>query len=116
MRLLWTSAVALAIGLGLGPGTAALAVEPHDLEALVLELATTPAQHHAVAAHYRAQAEEARQEAARHRSMGKTYGGGKFVLRQQMQKHCDDLAAEYDALAKQYDQLAKLHDQEAGAE
>jgi hypothetical protein len=47
--------------------------------------------------------------------MGKSYGGGKFAMRQQMQKHCEQLAAEYEAQAKQYDELAKLHEQEAGA-
>ena len=58
----------------------------------------------------------ARKQAERHRSMGKSYGAGKFVQRQEMQKHCDALAADYEAQAKQYDELAQLHEREAGAE
>ena len=116
MRSVSIPAVALATALALGAATPAAAESAHDLEALVIELATTPAQHKAVAEHYRAEAADARKQAERHRSMGKSYGAGKFVQRQEMQKHCDALAADYEAQAKQYDELAQLHEREAGAE
>ena len=49
-----------------------------SLERLVVEMADSPAEHAAVAKHFRAKAEDARGEASKHESMGRVYGGGKL--------------------------------------
>lgn len=82
------------------------------LEHLVIEMATTSAQHHAVAKHYTAKAEEARQEMRRHESMARAYGRGR-TAKPQMRNHCLQLATNYEQIAAEYDELAKLHEQEA---
>jgi hypothetical protein len=83
------------------------------LEHLVIEMATTSAQHHAVAEHYTAKAAEARQEMRRHERMARAYGVSKAGQAQQMRNHCQRLANNYEQLAAEYDELAKLHEQEA---
>ena len=105
--LLLTTALALS-------GAAAFAqASEHSLEDVLIESASTPAQHQALAHHFRAKAEAARKEAARHRSMAKTYGGTKLTLAEAQRKHCTDLAASYDAQATQFDALAAAHAAEA---
>jgi hypothetical protein len=83
------------------------------LEHLVIEMATTSTQHHAVAAHYAAKAAEARDEVRRHESMARAYGRGK-TARPDMRTHCLQLARNYEQIATEYDALAKLHEAEAG--
>jgi hypothetical protein len=102
-----------ALWLSLAAVAPAAAEEVHDLEALVIEMATTPAQHKAVAAHDREKAAEARKEAERHRSMLKAYGGTKSVTRQEFEKHCNRLISGSEKQAEEYEELAKLHDQAA---
>ena len=87
--------------------------DPADLEHLVIEMATTSAQHHAVAGHYTAKAEEARREMRRHEEMARTYMLGK-TPRPQMRDHCLKIAKSQGDLAAEDDELAKLHEQEAG--
>ena len=106
-------AVALFLGaLALSPGLAA-AKEGHSLEQLVVEMAHTPADHAALATHYRAKAAAEQAEAKRHESMARTYTGGKFFERSGMQAHCKKIAASHAAIAAEYEALAKLHDEEA---
>lgn len=104
-----------ALSLYLSPAMAA-ADEDHAIEHLVIETANTPAQHTALAKHYRAKAEDARAEARSHEEMAKVYGLGphKGTEVGQMQRHCKKLselsnatAAEYDALAKEHEAAAK---------
>jgi hypothetical protein len=82
------------------------------LEHLVIEMATTSAQHHAVAGHYTAKAEEARQEMRRHESMARAYGRTRNA-QPQMRNHCLQIAKNYEQVAAEYGELAKLHEQEA---
>ncbi len=107
-------AVALVLGtLAFSPALASAGEDTHSLEQLVIEMADSPADHAALAKHFRAKAAAARAEAARHESMGRVYVGGKLALRSQMQAHCRKLAAQNTALADEYEALAKLHDEEA---
>jgi hypothetical protein len=104
-------AIALLLGtLAISPG---LAAADHSLEQAVVEMAQTPEQHKALAKHYRAKAEEAREEARSHDAMGRAYGGGKIADKIQMQSHCKKLSEQLSTMANEYDALAKLHDAEA---
>lgn len=95
-------------------GAAALAQPAdHGLEEVLIESASTPAQHQALAKHFKAKAEAARKEAENHRAMAKTYTGTKLTMREAMTKHCADLAASYDAQAKAYDAMAAAHEEAA---
>ncbi|HEU4428737.1 MAG TPA: hypothetical protein VFT98_08285 [Myxococcota bacterium] len=105
---------ALVIGaLALSPSLALAGDEGHSLEQLVVEMADTPAEHAALATHYRAKAAEARAAAARHESMGRVYTGGKMMQREQMKAHCRKLAEENTAIAAEYEELAKVHEAES---
>ena len=73
---------------------------------VLVNSATTPAQHQALAAYFRAQAADAKALAQTHQAMSKSYSGKPGELRN-MTTHCDeitklnqDLAAQYEALAK----------------
>jgi hypothetical protein len=87
--------------------------QDHDVEQLVIEMAHTPDQHRAVAAHYRAKAEEARKEARRHESMGRIYATQRSAQPQVGRRHCEKLAQNYESIAAEYEELAKFHDGEA---
>jgi hypothetical protein len=106
----WILTASLLAGLVLVPG-ALVADEQKSLEQLVVEMADTPADHAAVAAHFRAKAADARAAAQRHKSMARAYGGGKLNTRLQMRGHCDRLSEENEAIAVEYEALAKLHDE-----
>ena len=99
--------------LAFSPGLAAAGEGSHSLERLVVEMAHTPADHTALAQHYRAKAKTARAEAKQHESMGRAYSGGKFFQRSSMQAHCKKIAADHTAVAAEYEALAKLHEAEA---
>jgi hypothetical protein len=94
-------------------GAPAFAQGEHDLEQVLIESAATPAQHQALAQHFRAKAAAARAEAKDHRSMAESYGGTKLVIAAAQRKHCNDLAASLEAQAKLYDELAAGHEAEA---
>jgi hypothetical protein len=104
---------ALLLGLVLLPG-AALAQEEkaeHDLEAVLIETANTPAQHAALAQHFRDKAAWAREEAAAHKTMEKSYAmGRKMYVGEPPGKHCTNLAAQFETMAKEYDALAASHE------
>ena len=110
----WIIALSMLAALSIAPA-AVLADEPQSLEELVVGMADTPADHAAVARHFRAEAEDSRAAARRHESMARVYGGGKLNTRIQMRGHCDKLAEQYTAIAAEYEELAKLHDQLAAA-
>lgn len=112
MRSKFTVAVLLG-ALALAPSLTLADEGAHSLEQLVVESADSPADHAALATHFRAKAASARAEANRHESMGRAYTGGKMMERTQMQSHCKKIAANYGALAAEYDELAKLHEAEA---
>ena len=108
------TAVALLFGaLVLSPGLALAEDAGHSLEEVVVEMADTPAEHAALARHYRAKADEARAEVRRHEGMGRAYGAGKLTQRQQMKRHCQKLSENFTAAAADYEALAKFHDEAA---
>ncbi len=107
-------AVALLLGtLAFSPNLAAAAGEDHSLEQLVVELASKPSDHAALASYFRGKAAEARAEAARHDAMGRAYGGGRLTERQRMQEHCKKISAQNSATAAEYEALAKLHEEQS---
>ena len=100
---------ALALVLVSGPLAARAADAAADLEQVLVESATTPAQHAALARYYGDKSAAAAKEAERHRAMGKSYSGAKMVEVARMKEHCEKLSALYDDQAKQFDMLAKEH-------
>ena len=107
---------AVAIALAVAFFGAAASAGDHGLEEVLVESASTPAEHQALAHHFHAKAAAARKEAERHRAMAKTYGGTKLVIAEAQRKHCTDLAQGLDAQAKAYDELAAGHETEAKKE
>jgi ABC-type branched-subunit amino acid transport system substrate-binding protein len=105
--------VALAFILAFSSAPAFAQGGEHDLEQLLVESASTPAQHQALAQHFHAKAAKARAEAKQHRSMADSYAGTKLVIAAAQRKHCNDLAAGLEAQAKLYDELAAGHEAEA---
>lgn len=103
----------LAFVLAALPGSLAFAAGDHGLEQVLIEFANTPAQHQALAAHFRAKAAASRAEAERHREMAKSYGGAKQVLVEAQRKHCENLATSFETQATEYDALAAGHEAEA---
>ncbi len=97
----------------LSPGLALAGDDGHSLEQMVVEMAHTPADHAALAAHYRAKAAEARDEATRHEKMARTYGMQKMGAANQMGSHCKKIAANSTETAAEYDALAQLHEAES---
>jgi len=90
-------------------GAAAFAqAEGGDIVEVLIESASPPAEHQALAAHFRSQAEEARHQAERHRKMAKRYGTTKGGASRR--PHCNQLAANYDDMATEYDALAADED------
>ena len=106
------TAVALLLGLlGLTPVLAA-GDEGRSLEQIVVEMARTPTDHAALAAHYHEKSEQARAEMRRHDSMRRVYRGGKQRSGAASQ-HCKNLSERYGEMASDYEALAKLHEAEA---
>ena len=114
MRTRWTL-VLLAGALTLAPQPSWTEEAGGSLEEHAAETASTPSDHAALANYYRAQAEEARNEARRHETMGRAYlVGGKSPSRPVFKEHCQKISEKYTALAEEYEALAKLHQAEAG--
>jgi hypothetical protein len=86
--------------------------QQHDSEQLIIEMASTPAEHQAVARHYRMKADEARQEARRHEAMGRIYATGRNA-RPGGRQHCENIAAKLEEVAAEYEELADLHDEQS---
>ena len=116
------AAVFLLFGaLALSPGFAAADDPSSSLEQALVESATTPAAHAALANYYRAKAADAQAEARNHERMAKTYNpspGGKTTWgtvqqHQKMADHCKRLSQQSTSAAQEYEALAKLHDEQA---
>lgn len=88
-----------------------IVAQDHSVEELVIEMASTPQEHQAVAQHYTSKAAEARADARRHEGMARTYASG--GRNRPQRAHCLALAEKYNEIAAEYDQLAKLHEEEA---
>jgi hypothetical protein len=91
------------------------AAQDHDIEHLVIEMASTPQEHQAVAQHYKMKAAEAREDARRHEGMARVYAGGGRNAQPRGQQHCENLAAKFEEIAVEYDELAKLHQDQGKA-
>ena len=106
--------------LAFAPGLAA-AEETHSLEQVLVENADTPAEHQALANHFRERAKGARAEAKEHERMANTYmpsgqskmSWGTVQARQKMADHCKQISQQNESIAKGFDALAASHDEEA---
>jgi hypothetical protein len=80
-----------------------------DLLQVLVESASTPEQHQALARYFRAKAADARALAELHTSMSRSYQGKPGELRE-MRKHCDEIVKLNQQLAAQYESLAKAEE------
>ena len=101
--------LAAALALLAGPLSLSARAGDESLEQALVESATTPQQHAALANYYTAKAAAARKEAESHRSMAKAYGGVKGSQIAAMKEHCEKLATLSDDEAKEFDALASMH-------
>ena len=107
-------AVAVLLGaLALAPVFANAEEDTGSLEQLVAGTAHTKAEHQALAKYYTEQAADARALAKRHQAMHRAYVGSKSGNKQAFEDHCDQISKHQEAIAKEYDGLAKLHEEEA---
>ena len=84
-----------------------------DLLQVLVDSASTPAQHQALASYFRAKAADAKALADLHMSMSRSYSGKPGELRN-MNKHCDQIVKLNRDLAAQYESLAKAEEAAAG--
>ena len=87
---------------------ATLAWAAMDNMAAQISTAKTAADHEAIATEYERQAAEARQKAAMHESMGKSYTGA-LKEKLHLDEHCRSIAKKYNDAALELDQMAKAH-------
>jgi len=106
MRTMIGLAAALVLSAGM---LAPVAFADDSLEQVLVESASTPKDHAALAHYYEGKAARARKEAESHRVMAKTYSGAKAPQVAAMKDHCDKLAAAAESEAKEYDALAAAH-------
>jgi hypothetical protein len=76
---------------------------------VLVDSASTPAQHQALARYFRAEAADAEALADLHASMSRSYSGKPGELRN-MNKHCDQIVKLNQDLAAQYESLAKAEE------
>ena len=101
----------MSVGLMLAAGASqAMAADTESLEQVLVESASTPAQHEALAKYYRGKAAHERKQAAEHKAMGNSYGGTKMTIAQAEKAHCEKLAAIHESAAKEYDEMAAAHE------
>ena len=84
----------------------------HDMDVMI-QKATTKADHEALATHYEQEAKALQAKAADHRSMGQAYAnsGGYAVTKGNLLQHCESLASTYERAAGGNLELAKQHRQ-----
>ena len=104
--------IATALLSALLSGPALSLAQEHDIEHLVIEMASTPEEHRGVAQHYNMKAAEAREDAVRHEGMARIYGGQQRA-QPQAREHCENLAKKYQEIATEYDALAKFHEEQS---
>jgi hypothetical protein len=110
----WSMSLFRPLILGVALATASFASvawgEEDAIVDVLIESASTPAQHQALANYYKAKAADAKKEAADHRAMAKSYGSQKATLAAAQAEHCNKLASLSDGQAAEYDQLAAAHE------
>jgi len=106
-------AIVLAAGI-LAPASTISAAEEPNLDKMISS-AKTPAEHEAIAAEYKRQADAAKAEAAMHVEMGAAYkkAGGSMTGKLHFDTHCDNLVNLYKKIAKEDEALAKAHEEMA---
>ena len=80
---------------------------------VMVDSASTPEQHQALARYFRAKAADAKALAETHQAMSRSYSGKPGEMRN-MGKHCDQIAKLNQDLAAQYESLAKAEEAAAG--
>jgi len=79
----------------------------------LVDWSNTPEEHADMARFYTGKAQEARQEAARHREMGERYGETKMKDRRMQKEHCDRIVSLHLQMADEYEALGRNHRNEA---
>jgi hypothetical protein len=100
--------LATTIALLAGPFAPIAAAADQSLEQVLIDSASSPQEHAALANYYAGKAAAARKEAEYHRAMGKSYSGAKATQLAMMKDHCDKLATLYDDQAKEFDTMASM--------
>jgi hypothetical protein len=102
---------ALCLGLTLLP-LHARAYDSADaaLEQALIDSASTPKDHLALAKYFHAKAEGERQQATEHKNMAATYGGTKLAIAQAQKEHCQKLVTLHESAAAEYDKMAAAHE------
>ena len=77
------------------------------LEALIIDMASTPQQHQVAALYYRERAADAAKRMQLHAELAEIYLGRNEL---ELRAHCLTLIDEYHKVAETYAQLARLHD------
>ena len=85
------------------------AEEGKSVEQMITE-AKTPADHEAITAYYKKEAQEAHQKHAEHQKMSDSYATIPVLkTKTGAVAHCNTIAKKYEEIAKEYEALAKLH-------
>ena len=100
--------LATAIALLVGPLAPTAAAADASLEQVLIDSASSPKEHAALASYYAGKAAAARKAAEYHRAMGKSYSGVKATQLAMMKEHCEKLATLYDEQAKEFDAMASM--------
>jgi hypothetical protein len=87
---------------------------PSTLEQALVESATTPEDHAALAQKYRDRAARRRAQAEAHHAMGLAYAGTRISTPEQMRQHCEKMASLESQLADEYERLAAVHEAQSG--
>ena len=97
----------LALGV-VGFQPSAPAAEEKSPEQMIAE-AKTPADHEAIAAFYKEEAQAARQKQTRHERMKLLYLDRCPMKMVTMRSHCESIAQKYTGMAEDYETLVQLH-------
>jgi len=108
-----TRTLIIGLALAAAPIAGIALADDSSLERVMVETASTPAQHQALAKYYHSKAVEAKAEADNHRSMLKSYSGVSVPMGKQMAEHCNKLAALSDEQAAEYEKLAASQEAQA---
>lgn len=80
-----------------------------ELEQRLIESASTPADHEALAKYFRAEADELRMMALAHRSVGDSYRRSKMRKAEEQKEHCERIAGLEEQISLEYERLSKSH-------
>jgi hypothetical protein len=98
----------VAAALAAGPLASVATADETSLERVLVESATTPQQHAALAEYYDGKSAAASQQAEKHHWLGKHFSGGKQGQVVIMRKHCERIAALYEEQAKEFAMMADM--------